>query len=257
MTRALYLAGADRTTQNFTRKYGGAPIQPNVGALHTTEGTGWPDYNGGATTPHATGMPAIPKRCLEWRQHLPFTRSARALENDPGGVETNTLNAVQLELIGTCDPTKRVRWGRLTAGKHYIFWPEAPDWALDGVAEVLAFLHEEWAIQLKAPKLWLPYPDSYGSKNGQRMSFAQWRRFYGWCGHQHVPENAHGDPGDLDIEHILAKARELTAPAKKRTGRADKVHELATAALKSKQSKARKQKWETIQEAAASLSTRY
>ncbi|MFD3560872.1 hypothetical protein ACFWVU_14500 [Streptomyces sp. NPDC058686] len=36
------------------------------------------------------------------RQHFPANMSSRALVNRNGGVETNTLNVVQIELVGTC-----------------------------------------------------------------------------------------------------------------------------------------------------------
>ena len=37
-----------------------------------------------------------------------------------------------------------------------------------------------------------------------RMSVDGWQRFSGWCGHQHVPGNSHGDPGAIDIDFLLA-----------------------------------------------------
>src|SRR5690606_3658218 len=49
-----------------------------------------------------------------------------------------------------------------------------------------------------------PYPQSYGLKARQRMSGDQWETYRGWCGHQHVPENDHGDPGAVDIANLLA-----------------------------------------------------
>jgi hypothetical protein len=76
--------------------------------------------------------------------------------------------------------------------------------------DLAAFLKDMKArhgIALTGPTKWLPYPKSYGSSGGQRMTFAQWRAFYGWCGHQHVPENDHGDPGSLDFAGLLALAK--------------------------------------------------
>ena len=35
------------------------------------------------------------------------------------------------------------------------------------------------------------------------MSIPEWRNAYGIVGHQHVPENVHGDPGDLKIARLL------------------------------------------------------
>ncbi|MGP3971520.1 hypothetical protein [Streptomyces sp. 6N223] len=53
---------------------------------------------------------------------------------------------------------------------------------------------------------WKPYPASYGP-NGVRLTGAQWLAYYGWLGHQHVPENDHGDPGDIDFARVLEHAK--------------------------------------------------
>jgi hypothetical protein len=179
-------------------------MNPNVVVLHTTEGGSWPTYSGGANAPHLTAMPDKRARKLVWRQHFPVTMSSRALRNEPGGVETNTLNCIQVELVGSCDPKHRDGYGAL-------YWPDAPEWALRGLAAFLHWAHMEWDVRLDAPVLWLPYPESYGNTRA-RFTGVQWRDFYGVCGHQHVPENLHGDPGNLDVHRVLEYARELGAP---------------------------------------------
>ena len=35
------------------------------------------------------------------------------------------------------------------------------------------------------------------------MSNSEWTRYKGILGHQHAPENTHGDPGDLPMKRIL------------------------------------------------------
>lgn len=190
--------GANRS-QWFAGKFPGASMTPNVIVLHTTEGSGWPGYEGGGTAPHLTIRPDTRRKRLDVRQHLPLDRSARALRNKAGGVETNTLNCVQLELVGTCDPRQR--------GRGMMFWPEAPAWALEQLGDVLAELHElHPAIPLHSSVPFRPYPSSYGEGASQRLSAAGWRRFRGVCGHQHVPENDHGDPGALPIGKIIMHA---------------------------------------------------
>lgn len=198
---------ADTKAQWFQDDYPGAAINPNVTVIHTTEGTGWPSYGGGASAPHYTAMPDFKNERLIWRAHFPDERSARALRNLSGGVETNTLNCVQVELIGTCDPATHKRWG----SAPHIFWPAAPEWALRDLAAFLADQHKRHGTKLQAPEF-LAYPASYGASR-VRMTFAEWRGFYGVCGHQHVPENSHGDPGALPIGKVLAYAKE-TAPPK-------------------------------------------
>jgi hypothetical protein len=59
------------------------------------------------------------------------------------------------------------------------------------------------------------YPGSAGKKkpdgpsNTVRMNGATWNDFRGHCGHQHVPENVHGDPGSLDVAAVMSKATSL------------------------------------------------
>lgn len=194
---------ANAQLQWFADNFRGSRIKPNVLVLHTTEGGSWPSYGGGASAPHLTAMPDRASRRLLFRQHFPFEVSARALVNASGGVETNTLNSVQIELVGTCDPALHRRLPSL------MFWPDAPDWALQGLAHFVRELHDKFPafpIRDCAPRGWLPYPPSFGTARGQRMSFDEWRRAVGICGHQHVPENVHGDPGAFPIKRLLAFA---------------------------------------------------
>lgn len=192
----------------YGSKYPGSVMEVNVVALHTTEGRSLPDYGGGASAPNLTAVPDFGAKRLRWYQHFDIDRSSRALVNLSGGVETNTLNVVQVELVGTCDPATHTKWG---AAAH-VYWPEAPDWALAGVAEFLAWLNANHGVPLAGPTKWPAYPSSYGSGGGQRMSGAQWQAFKGVCGHMHVPENTHGDPGAIDFPKLIALAKGQTAP---------------------------------------------
>ncbi len=189
--------------------YRGSPIRPNNGVIHTTEGTSLPTYSGGATAPQYTAVPDFKAKRLIWVPHFPDEQSARALRNESGGVETNTLNCIQIELVGTCDRGTSNRWGTTP----HIFWPEAPEWALRGVAEFVADMYTRHAIPMTGPpKAFASYPGSYGVSAAQRMSFSQWSNFEGWSGHQHVPENSHGDPGNIKWALIEKYARELIQP---------------------------------------------
>jgi hypothetical protein len=178
-----------------------------VAALHTTEGMGWPSYRGGSIAPNYTGMPPIGFRRGHWRVHFPDEKSSRALENDPGGVETNTMNVVQFELIGTCDPAHEVSWGKLRAGRDYVYWPKANGRQRRWLARILADMHRRHGLNLHPQVEFKAYPLSYGSDNGVRLTFEQWHKFAGVLGHQHVPENVHGDPGNIAIRSILYWAR--------------------------------------------------
>lgn len=179
---------ANTTRAWYGDKYPGSAMESNVGVVHTTEGTTLPDYNGGASAPNVTAVPDFKNKKLVWYQHFDVDRSSRALVNKSGGVETNTLNAFQIELVGTCDPAKRVSWGSKKAGVDYIFWPEAPDWALKGLGELVHWLAVNHKIPAKSSVVWKAYPASYGN-SAVRLTGARWASYYGWLGHQHVPEN--------------------------------------------------------------------
>ncbi|MFE2543168.1 Hint domain-containing protein [Actinacidiphila glaucinigra] len=187
--------------------YGGDAMEVNALVLHTTEGRSVPTYGGGGSAPNLTAKPDFEDEKLVWYQHFDIDISSRALVNRPGGVETNTLNVCQVELVGTCDPERHEDWG---AANRHIYWPKAPQWALRELAEFLAWMHTHHGVPLKGPKLWLPYPRSYGNAGGQRMTGREWNAFRGVCGHQHVPENCvHPDTPVLRADLSWARAAEL------------------------------------------------
>lgn len=200
---------ADTTSQWYSGGQYGGTMMPkvNVLVLHTTEGPGgFPDYSGGSVAPTITGRPVISERRLDWRQHFLINESGRALENKLGGVQTNTLNVAQIEMVGTCDSRLKDTWvlgGRTyRANVDYICWAYPPDWAVAEVADFLRFLHEQWEVPLTSGLTFTPYPNGPSA----RMSFDQWNNFVGVCGHEHVPENSHGDPGAFPINTLLAMA---------------------------------------------------
>ena len=184
------------------------------GVLHTTEqdATGaldYPaardDYYGHTNWPHFTVDGAIVL------QHLPITVSARALANPPGGVETNRARAVQIEVVGRA---------------------ALPDWDDDTVATVaklMRWIEDQTSIQRVAPAF-VGYPASYGAGAPQRMTAADWTAFNGWCGHQHVPENHHGDPGAIPIG-VLLEGDDLALTPKQRQDLIDDIAKAAAAAV--------------------------
>lgn len=190
-------------------RYSGSDMEVNCGVIHTTEGPTLYDYNGGGSAPTVTAVPDFAGQRLVWHQHFDIDESARALVNAAGGVSTNTANAFQIELVGTCDPATHTKW--TSQGTKHIYWPEPPAWAVRDLAWLMRWLRDQHGIPLTGATEWMAYPASYGASR-VRMSFDQWRNFTGWCGHQHVPENDHGDPGALPFARILAAARGETAP---------------------------------------------
>ncbi len=191
----------------YEGRYPGDRQEVNVVVLHTTEGTSLPTYGSGASAPNFTAVPDLKNKKLIWYQHFYVDTSSRALVNKPGGVQTNTNNVCQVELVGTCDPRTHSKW----SSASHIYWPQAPEWALKEVAKFLAWMNVNHDVPLSGPSTWLAYPDSYGN-NKSRMTGDAWNKFKGICGHQHVPENDHGDPGSLDFAKVIAFAKELVKP---------------------------------------------
>lgn len=224
MTGPQKIPGASQAFFYGDGRYSGSSMEVNCGVVHTTEGMSVPTYEGGAMAPTVTMMPDIKKRKLKIYQHYDVDESARALANKLGGVLTNTANTFQIELVGTCDAKKSARWGTKVAGVDYIYWPTAPDWALAEVAVLVRWLNVNHKIPLTCVKDWLAYgidarrpgviPASYGASPA-RMTFSQWRAFTGWCGHQHVPENDHGDPGRMNFARVIELAKGTITSVKK------------------------------------------
>lgn len=184
----------------YSNRYPGSAMESNVIVWHSTEGTSVPTYGGGASAPTITAAPDFANKRMVWYQHFDFDESARALVNKAGGVETNTANVVQVEIVGTCDPSAHSRWSA-----QHLYTPELPDWAIRDLAAFARWAYENHGVPLTSGLTFKPYPSSYGA-NGVRMSGSAWNSFRGHCGHQHVTENDHGDPGAFPMAEILAVA---------------------------------------------------
>ena len=182
--------------QSWNRDGGSFTGGPPKICLHTTETRGWPSYRDGSVAPHITVMALPMERKLVARQHTSLNVAARALRNEDGGVQTNRDSVYQFELVGTCDPAYAVKY------PDAFRWFDAPEWALLHLSTMVANIAVAKGVLLQAPAF-LPYPESYANKNGQRFSLSQWDNFNGVCGHQHVPENVHGDPGSLNVPFML------------------------------------------------------
>ncbi|MEU7377615.1 hypothetical protein [Streptomyces albidoflavus] len=192
------------TTYWYGGSYKGSAMETNVIVWHSTEGTALPSYGGGASAPTLTAVPDFARKKLVWYQHFDFDVSSRALVNKAGGVETNTLNVCQVEVVGTCDPATRAKWQK--AGRQHLYMPELPDWVVRDLAAFAKWAHEQHGVPLSSGLTFRAYPASYGASS-VRMTGARWSSFKGHCGHQHVPENDHGDPGAFPMAAILDAAK--------------------------------------------------
>jgi hypothetical protein len=155
--------------------------------LHTTEGAHYPGpslYHG--TNPTFT---CDVKRRRTY-QHCDIHRAALALENHPGGVETNHARAVQIEIVG---------FTAVATARHY----GAEHMAVE------KFTHEDYAylksllehIHKEGHPAHLAHANPWGQR---RFSEHHWRDFNGVCGHMHVPENSHVDPGThIHIDQLV------------------------------------------------------
>jgi hypothetical protein len=175
-----------------------------VGCLHTTEsppGKYRPsdhDYGGFGHTnyPHFTADVQVVggKRTFICWQHISIREAAKALKNRAGGVETNREGVIQIEVVGsathdfTDDPVM-----------------------VEGLKRLMRWIESQTDIPRESTVTFKAYPGSYGINNGVRLGNRAWGFYAGWLGHQHVPENEHGDPGPIAIKLLL----EVTKPAVK------------------------------------------
>lgn len=173
--------------------YSGGPFR---GVIHTTEITTYKpskkDYFGHFDPPHFTLV--MEGSDARFYQHFPITVAARALENRAGGVETNRRSAIQIELVWKAAEIDKLPQAMVERLWDWMRWVETQ-------AGVKGSRYAEFkGIEAK------------GLKGTARMTHDEWNAFDGWCGHQHVPENEHWDPGKLDIGRLLRISRPGTPP---------------------------------------------
>ena len=174
------------------------------GLLHTTEGKSYAGARGAYVQnnswPHFTATYENGRFVIY--QHNSVLVASRSLRNESGGVQTNRDNVVQIELVGTADRNKASSWGAQYSGNF-------PKGYLDGIAAWMRWVEAVRGVPRRSTVTWKAYPESYGA-NGVRLSGAQWDAYSGWLGHQHAPENSHGDPGLIDIKYLLSGEDDMT-----------------------------------------------
>lgn len=165
---------------------------PARGVLHTTEGRSFSpktdSYGGWHTAyPHFTLIEDSSGVLIY--QHIPINVAARALKNLEGGVQTNRAHAIQIELVGMASQSANFSEQMLGAISTWMRWVE-----------------HETGVRPVAPLEFVGRAGGSGETARSRMSSNEWLAFNGWCGHQHVPENDHWDPGHINIGRLLATA---------------------------------------------------
>lgn len=133
-------------------------------------------------------------------RHLPDTVAARSLRNDPGGADQTNKDGsihIQIEVVGFANNRDGSMFGSRADAEWF-------------GREVVGPLCRQHDIPIQCPLPWVRYPDSAGEGASQRLSSAAWDAYSGICGHQHAPDNDHGDPGGIGswMVIVLTAARQ-------------------------------------------------
>lgn len=171
---AGYPGGSVEVTTGDTFPWKQAPCKL---VLHTTEGGSYPNW-GYNKSSHVTIHP----RQRTWRQHRRLDQPAWTLKAPAGAVSTNSMGAIQIEIIGYAATIK--------------------DLDGDDLAYLIGFIRfilAQTGIQSTCTVLF-GGPETAGVNGTRRMSAAAWTAYRGILGHQHVPNNDHWDPGDIPMQ---------------------------------------------------------
>jgi hypothetical protein len=168
----------------------GSPVDegaPAVGVLHTIEGS----LSSGMGVFHQHFAPHFTLDAHQTLQLVPLGTMAAALENHVGGVETNAIARVQIEVAGS---SKTTPW----------LWDEATTTA---VADLVATVSKAAQIPLERPFADQMPALPWAIESFSRRHAGTWGHVAGWYGHVEVPENSHWDPGALRWSVLLDEAR--------------------------------------------------
>lgn len=195
MTHAKLYPSADQSIQ---WRGNDRPTMPAVDKLllHTTESGTWPSYP--TNFPTLTFNPWKP-RGQRWRQHCFINQAATSLKN-AGTFRTNRANVCQIEIVCWVDPAHST---------NPAFYTHISEDAYLDLAQFYAWLNREWETPIKNGVKWKEYPASYGVNNGVRLTVAQFGTYEGLCGHEHAPEQSHGDPSLINVGFIIDKAQAI------------------------------------------------
>lgn len=160
-----------------------------IGVLHSTESSRFvpqkDNYYGHQNYPHFTV--ANQDGVFKSWQHISIRKAARALANRSGGVQTNREGCIQIEVVGFAKS------------------PFTQDQVIvAGLSRLMRWIESQTKVPRSCGVKFVSYPESYGLAASQRLSPSEWVNYKGWLGHQHVPENSHGDPGAINISKLLA-----------------------------------------------------
>jgi len=210
---SIFLSIAKKKT--YPNKPGSVPRRgdaPSRIVIHTTETARLPGYREGSVAPHFTigvgdpgSLPNEDKGAVRIWQHISLDRTASALRHNRGTIETNHMGAhcIQIECITYIGDQEKAG----IVGNKGKF-PKALSKALAGLVQEITSALGDINIDV-FPQTWSA-TGSYGEKAAQRLTEDQWEDFNGICGHEHVPNNTHWDPGAFDIEEFMDFVRALS-----------------------------------------------
>ncbi len=166
---------------------------PATGVIHTVEGS--LDSGLGVFRQHfAPHFVLDGERII---QLVPLGTMAAALENRPGGVETNSITRAQIEVAGHSseDP-----------------W-ECDESTGEALADLMATLADAAEIPLERPFEDKMPAKPWATTNFVRRSAGKWGHVAGWYGHVEVPENEHWDPGAFEWSKTIVRAKTFAGGA--------------------------------------------
>jgi Hemopexin len=183
--RDLWLPAAERVPA--TKPGGHYLPMPWRGVLHTVEGEVPPTMDIALNTFRTSGAwptLTIEPSTLRIVQHYPLNTSARALGTRIVA-ETNRARCVQIEIVARGN--------------------DAPSWTADQLAFISGVMRQVEDLVPIPHVSGRTFLDHAGVDHtpANRMTVDQWRRYSGWCGHQHVPGQDHWDPGAVDIDTLM------------------------------------------------------
>jgi hypothetical protein len=155
------------------------------GVIHTTEGGSAAGAIGAYRSANAWPHFTVAQDGKVY-QHISINVAARALQNLSGGVETNRGGAIQIEVVGYASKTT---------------WPAAQ---VNAMKNLMRWIEAQTGIKQYGPTF--GGSNQYGRGNPLEFSGSYWTSFNGWCGHQHVPENSHWDPGAINLNNLWSNA---------------------------------------------------
>jgi hypothetical protein len=167
--------------------------KPPAGVLHTIEG----GIDAGLAVFQHHFAPHFALDGQRIVQLVPLGMLACALENRPGGVETNSVVRAQIEVAGKSQESPWV--------------PDGPEF--ESLADLLATLSKVADIPLERPFSDKLPPPPWATTSFARRTSGKFGTTPGWFGHIEVPENEHWDPGQLEWSKLITRAEQIVAEA--------------------------------------------